>query len=222
MSGSLPREGTIARHKMLRPTCRRAQNDTGLKTRLDITVPRALKITIAALVIAALVGVVFLRIEATAQKAVRDAEKDAADARQLALRFQATAREIDPLLTEVGFRSERTRITVAARDAVQLAEQSAAGFRRSAERIQRAIDLTRYEDFRLKWSAIQESLLKRAEAAEAARDGYAPAADESIGTFAELRRKMEPFAQRAESAKAEADRLNAEVESPAAEHRGGF
>jgi len=195
---------------------------TGLKTPLDTTVPRALKFTVAALVIAALVGVVFLRIEATAQQAVRHAEQDAADARQLALRFQTKAREIDTLLTEVGFRSERTRIMAAARDAVQLAGQSAAGFRRSAERIQRAIDLTRYEDLRLKWSAIQESLLKRAEAAEAARDGYAPAADELISTLAELRKKMEPFAQRAESAKAEADRLNAEAEKLGEANRGKF
>lgn len=184
--------------------------------------PRALKFTAAVLVIAALIGVVFLRIEATAQKAVRDAEQDAAEATRLAVRFQAKAREIDPLLTEVRFRNERTRITAAARDAVQLADQSAAGFRRSAERIQRAIDLTRYEDHRLKWSAIQESLLKRAEAAEAARNGYALATDESTGTLAELLRKMEPFAGRAESAKGEADRLNAEAEKPAAANRGKF
>jgi hypothetical protein len=180
---------------------------------LEISVPRALKIAIAAFVIAALGGVVFLRIEATAQKAVRDAETDAADARQLAIRFQAKAHGINPLLTEAGFRNERPRITVAARDAVQLAEQSAAGFRRSAERIQRAIDLTRYEDFRFKWSAIQQSLLKHGEAAEAARDGYALAADESIADLATLMTRMEPHAVRAETARAEAKRLAAEAEA---------
>jgi hypothetical protein len=48
------------------------------------------------------------------------------------------------------------------------------------------------------------------------------AADESIGAFAELRRKMAPFARRAETAKAEADRLNSEAARPAAEQREKF
>jgi MFS superfamily sulfate permease-like transporter len=164
-------------------------------------------------IVAAFVVAVLFRIEETAQKAVRDAESDAAQARQVALQFQAKAKELEPLLTEATFRDERSRLLSSAKEAVQLADKAAAGFRRAAENLQRAIDLTRHEELRAKWALLRDSQIKRADAAQAACDGYKLVANESIATFAELRAKMEPFAQRAEAAKAESERLNATAES---------
>jgi hypothetical protein len=59
----------------------------------------------------------------------------------------------------------------------------------------------------------RESLLQRVEGAAVGGDGFAMATDESIADLPTLLARMEPFAQRAESARAEAGRLNAAAKS---------
>ena len=126
--------------------------------------------------------------------------------------FQQQARAVGPLLSEATLRTDRAKLTAAARDASQFAAESEQAFRHAAETAQRAIDLTRNEQMRAVWIRKRDSLLQRAEGAAAGKEGYAVAADESIADLATMQVRMEPFAQRAETAKSEADRLNTEAE----------
>lgn len=144
----------------------------------------------------------------TAKQKIRDANEAIQAGTVAAIRFREKAREVDQLLNERSFQQERLKLTTTAHEAATLAGEAEREFRRAADAAQRAIDLTPNEEQRAVWTLKRDSLLQRVEGAAAGREGYARAADESIADLSTLRARLEPFAQRAERARAEAARLN--------------
>ena len=164
--------------------------------------------------------VAYLRTNVNAQ--VNEANAAIAAAMEAAAPALAKAREVDALLNERAFNSERAKLTTAARETARLYGETAMSFRSAVVKVTAAIQAADTNAGRTYFGTRLESLKKRVEMAEAAQEGYAVAADESITDLATLRARMEPHAVRAETARGEAKRLAAEAEAFREQHRGEF
>ncbi|MCE9607042.1 MAG: hypothetical protein K8U03_19325 [Planctomycetia bacterium] len=153
---------------------------------------------------------------------VREVNDTIAAAIQSSLRTQAKTREVQLLMAAEKFKSNRAELTSTARQATKLSADTAALFRRAAEQSLAIVESHDVPAARTYYRMKRESLLKKAEIAEASRDGYTIAADESIAELHVMFDKMEPFALKAKSASAEAKRLTAEADSYRDEHRAEF
>ena len=154
--------------------------------------------------------------------AVRQANEAVDVAVALSRQAPAKSREVDALLQEATFKSERAKLTAAARETSRLYGEAAAAFKTAADKTTIAVEASDTEAERTYYSMKRDSLLKRAETAEAGQSGFALAADESIADLATLIARMEPHAVRAETARAEAKRLAAEAEAFRERHRDKF
>lgn len=164
--------------------------------------------------------VAYLRTNVNAQ--VHEANVAIATAMEAAASARAKAREVDALLNERAFKSERAKLTTAARETSRLYGEAAVSFRLALGKVTAAIQASDTNAGRTYFGMRLESLEKRVETAEAAQEGYAVAADESITDLANLRARMEPFAVRAETARAEAKRLATEAETFRNQHQDEF
>jgi hypothetical protein len=153
---------------------------------------------------------------------LREANEAVAGAMHAAEQARVKAREVDALLNEESFKNERAKLTASGREASRMFAEAAASLRAAVDKIGGAIETADTEAGRTYYRMKRDSLLKRAETGEAAHDGYAVVADESITDLATLRARMEPHAVRAEAARIEAKRLAAEAESFREKHQGGF
>jgi hypothetical protein len=164
--------------------------------------------------------VAFLRSNINVQ--LREANEAVAGALQVAEQARVKAREVDVLLNEESFKNKRAKLTAAGREASRLYAKSAVSLRSAVDKIGGAIETADTEAGRTYYRMKRDSLLKRAETGEAAHEGYAIAVDESITDLATLRARMEPYAVKAEAARAEAKRIAAEAESFREKHQGEF
>lgn len=153
---------------------------------------------------------------------LREANEAVAGALQVAEQARAKAREVDAMLNEASFEKERAKLTASGRDASRLYGEAAASLRAAVDKIGSAIETADTEAGRKYYLMKRDSLMKRVETGQAAHEGYAVVADESITDLATLRARMEPHAVKAEAARAEAKRLAAEAESFRELHRGEF
>lgn len=153
---------------------------------------------------------------------LREANEAVAGALQVAEQARVKGREVDALLNETSFKNERAKLTASGREASRRYAEAAASLRSAVDKVGGAIVTSDTEAGRTYYMMKRDSLLKRAETGEAAHEGYAVVADESITDLATLRSRMEPHAVRAETAKAEAKRLAAEAEAFRELHRGEF
>jgi hypothetical protein len=164
--------------------------------------------------------VAYLRTHVNDQ--IHEANVAIATAMDAAAPALAKAREVDALLNEIAFKSERAKLTSAARETSRLYSVAAKSLRSAVGKVTAAIQASDSDVVRSYYVTRLESLEKRVETAEAAQEGYAVAADESITDLATLRDRMEPLAVRAETARAEAKRLAAEAEAFREQNRGEF
>ena len=104
---------------------------------------------------------------------IHEANEAIATAMEVAAPARTKAREVDALLNERAFKSERAKLTTAARETSLLYGEAAASLRSAVVKVTAAIQASDTNEGRTYYVLRLESLEKRVETAAAAQEGYA-------------------------------------------------